>query len=906
MKLLSARLHGLYGICRGSGKEEIFIDFTKCQHDMILITGPNGSGKSTIINVLHPFPDDLSMYMDKKPGFKEIEYILNDSTVYKIRIDYPINDQGKRLTTKAHLFKYVSGEFCDLNPNGNVGSFKSCLSEEFKLDPSFLALSLLSTEDKGLVEKTPAERKKYVGAILESTVTYNDMYKVLNKRSSIFNSMINSIVAKIDSIGDIEFINSTIKSTKDRIDTLEANKAIKVKQLASAEAIVNLSDPSGTIRDNYSNLISLKASVEDKLERVKSVLDKYRGSNLGLHTFSLINCESEINKLNTEIETKNKDIEYITKEIDRLQINRARDESDLNAKKGKLTSLSLDSSYEAICKSIEEIQDKIYNYNLELSKYKIPVGNITTEELVSVINTMEFIKNTVTRIKSNTIESIFQLAVDSIITNTDMNKNTVYLQKVLSDYQDRLRDLKEQVIKIEAMVDATRVLSSRPKTCTDNTCPFIANAIEYQKQNPEKILDELGEQIKEVESNIDKQKNAIEYNNEMIGIYNELCNLVSYVKGNFTILNKFSDVLRFNDINTFLQLIVRSDINLFGDNLTEFSDQIYILDDKSQLEKSLQDLEKNKVLYETQSEIIKDMQDDIQKLSKSLEETDSSIIELVNRRIELLSSIEDIQNRLSSLKTAGERLKELETLEEQNSNIDSQLIQMETTISNIEQSVKDANIINSEIISIDNEINPLKDKLNELNFSLNKWYEYNEELKQYNAKADMIDLLKRYTSPTKDGIQNLFIKVYMGQTLAIANNLLQRMFGGELALTDYIINDKEFRIPCMSMDSPIINDDISSCSFAQKCMISMILSFVLLNQSSTIYNIPRLDEVDAGLDQENRSNFIPLVRQIMDIFNMQQCIMISHASESVLSDVDIIMLGKVNNETPKGNIIFTY
>jgi len=132
------------------------------------------------------------------------------------------------------------------------------------------------------------------------------------------------------------------------------------------------------------------------------------------------------------------------------------------------------------------------------------------------------------------------------------------------------------------------------------------------------------------------------------------------------------------------------------------------------------------------------------------------------------------------------------------------------------------------------------------------------------------------------------------------------MFSGELALTDYIINDKEFRIPCMSMDSPIINDDISSCSFAQKCMISMILSFVLLNQSSTIYNIPRLDEVDAGLDQENRANFIPLVRQIMDIFNMQQCIMISHASESVLSDVDIIMLGKVNNETPKGNIIFTY
>ena len=39
---------------------------------------------------------------------------------------------------------------------------------------------------------------------------------------------------------------------------------------------------------------------------------------------------------------------------------------------------------------------------------------------------------------------------------------------------------------------------------------------------------------------------------------------------------------------------------------------------------------------------------------------------------------------------------------------------------------------------------------------------------------------------------------------------------------------------------------------------------------------------------------------------MEMCIMVSHASESVLSNTDIICLGAVGNELPNGNIIFTY
>ena len=170
----------------------------------------------------------------------------------------------------------------------------------------------------------------------------------------------------------------------------------------------------------------------------------------------------------------------------------------------------------------------------------------------------------------------------------------------------------------------------------------------------------------------------------------------------------------------------------------------------------------------------------------------------------------------------------------------------------------------------------------------------------------MIELVKKYSSPTKGGIQNLFIEIYMGQTLEIANSLLRMLFNGTLMLDGYVINDKEFRIPCKSLESPIINDDISSCSTAQKCMISMILSFSLLQLGSSKYNIIRLDEIDGVLDQSNRAMFITVLRRIMDILDVQNCIMISHSSEAILEDADIIQLSDIDQDIPKNNVIFSY
>ena len=102
------------------------------------------------------------------------------------------------------------------------------------------------------------------------------------------------------------------------------------------------------------------------------------------------------------------------------------------------------------------------------------------------------------------------------------------------------------------------------------------------------------------------------------------------------------------------------------------------------------------------------------------------------------------------------------------------------------------------------------------------------------------------------------------------------------------INENEFRIPCVS--NGLIHDDISSMSTAQKCMISMILSFSLLYQSSTKYNIIKLDEIDGGLDSINRPYFITLLDKLMSMLKCEQAFIISHNSELDDTSCDVILL----------------
>ena len=79
-------------------------------------------------------------------------------------------------------------------------------------------------DDKGLAMKRPAERKRFVNSIISSLEVYNNMYKTLNKHSSVYKSMVNSVASKLGQLGDENILKSNFSALSSRSTQLSAQK----------------------------------------------------------------------------------------------------------------------------------------------------------------------------------------------------------------------------------------------------------------------------------------------------------------------------------------------------------------------------------------------------------------------------------------------------------------------------------------------------------------------------------------------------------------------------------------------------------------------------------------------------------------------------------------------------------
>lgn len=269
MRFLNIKLTGYIGIYQGMRLNQIEIDFTKARHRLIIIKGANGSGKSTLQDAINPLPDPNHFFIPGVSAKKEI--LLQDrDIIYKIVYHHPIkNGSGDRDTTKGYIYK--NGVL--LNPNGNISDAKNIVYEELDLDPNFIALSALSTEDRGLVDKKPADRKRFMNSFVPSIDVYNNIYKKLSKKSSILKASINTITAKIESTPSEESLNETLKSLNSRIDEIKNIRDDLVSKNAVLKATVQQLDPNGEIQNEYNNLVKSLTEYEKELTLLKNQID---------------------------------------------------------------------------------------------------------------------------------------------------------------------------------------------------------------------------------------------------------------------------------------------------------------------------------------------------------------------------------------------------------------------------------------------------------------------------------------------------------------------------------------------------------------------------------------------------------------------------------------------------------
>ena len=265
MKILYIKLENYIGIYNGRGDNELEIDLSKTTTPIVIIKGYNGSGKSTLLNALNPMPDGSDQFIPGIEAKKTIVYQLY-TDIIRIEYLYPIKKDGSRATTKAQVFKNDE----PLNLTNNVSDAKEIIYTLFKLDSSFLALSQLTSTDRGLADKRPSERKIFVNSSISGIEEYNNMYKTINKKFSMYKSLINSVVSKINKIGNKQELDISFNRINNMLEEIVKERDKALSSVAKIQAKLDDNNAKELI-DKYN---SLESEIYSKNLKLKDLLNE--------------------------------------------------------------------------------------------------------------------------------------------------------------------------------------------------------------------------------------------------------------------------------------------------------------------------------------------------------------------------------------------------------------------------------------------------------------------------------------------------------------------------------------------------------------------------------------------------------------------------------------------------------
>jgi len=887
MRYLYACFEGYIGFYTGLGLTKLEIDFSKCKHNIVLISGMNGCGKSTLMNSLSVFPDDSSSFVEFLDARKSLK-LLSGEDIYEINISSLSDGKGGRKTTKA----FIQKNGIELNENGNVTSYKEIIFSEFELDSNYISLCRLSSIDRGLGDKKPAERKKFASSIIENMEVYNNIYKTLNKKSLVLKSTINNLHTKIQNIGSKENLELTLSKMKDQYNKLQSDITKLNNQIISIQA---------------------KNSIdESELEELNKITEEYNinsdelqsiSNNISIYTHKtkirLENIEDKYNKDKDLLQFYSNKLDFITTEW------RSKSERLESVSKNIVELEATITNYESQGKNVIESQYTESNKKLkELDKEIKSIGFKSDINLIDPLKRLlSFYESFISRIDRfydglNTEDINYILNIQNII-----NKNKI-------DHNNLIRDIEQSKIlisQLEENIKLLSILNNRPKSCKIDSCPFISSSLELKKQYKNKSIDKL---LSTELERYDQLQCSIRENEEFGSHLNSLLSKSMILDEIRALIEENISLKSYFDIDIFDNFISQLS------NMSQFNNQrdprLYI-DALNLLQMYSVELIQNNE-YEIKYEAYRD-QVQIMNNNKSL---------LANMRIEkeeLLTSISDYKNdinKYSSLKDAissninieAEYFNEYSRYKSKKEIVDKLQEKIDQYNKKSAKAVESVGIIaelTNKMNNIKSEAEPLKENISKLEGQMILLNSYYTEYEQYIDEFNMIETIKKYCSPTGGGIQTIFIQLYMRKTLEISNQILAMLFNGQYQLLDFIINEKEFKIPFVG-PSGLPADDISSGSMSQVEMMGMVINLALLYQASTKFNIAYLDEIGSGLDNHNQGEFIKVIYYISKYLNMEQVFMICHSLAVDESGVDIIKLKDYEEfeNNSNGNIIYNF
>ena len=891
MRILYFRLKGYAGIYHGMGLNEIVIPFSQFPNKIILIQGTNGCGKSTILNALSLDIDGSELYRTdamydpntgiptiiEYPAEKEIHLQDRDS-IYKILIQSNVKN-GKRSTTKAYISK--NGE--ELNPNGNVSSYKDIRNTILDMDPNYISLSMISSENRGLVDKNPSDRKRFMSNIVDSLEFFNEAFKTLSKKSYAYKTSINSIKNKILNIGDPDVLINSYNSGMKRLKELDINKTNLNQSLAECKATIRILDPDGKIQDLYQSILGELEKINKEISSLEKTLISLQESRPDFAQKSIYDIKDDINNKITELDktiyTNSTEVKFLLDKRYDLSTRK----NDAEIKLNNIESIEIRSDIEEL---INEYRIKINKIDSILIDKMINIDEFPSKDVISTLRIVSLnISHKIDKIREFN-ESDIKSAFDMIINGGDPIASEDNINEALNRNTLLIVDIKNKIYELNSILSKISILDNRPSGCKIDSCYFIKDALSYNKKDIQTELEKQQDLLGSYEKQIEDFKQMLIDLDPIREVFGMIESLLSYMQSNKEILNTF-DKIKFNpfDIHYVANMVIdHYDIDImFIDDMVAISDMIK---EYKSIQLSLYKYESELTKYKNNKALRTELENVINECVNNLESIDSDI-EKIKQKISFDNGVKtSLSNDLSIAESIISTTDKINELNESKKQLSDRFKKIKDSIKEVQIKVDLGNQIEQQLILLEQEYGPLKDSLDTNKYYLAKLESYREDLVKYSDLYDKTEFIKKACSPTS-GIQSIYISIYMNKTIQIANNLLGYLFNGTISLLQPEINQEEFRIPFTNEYGSEI-PDVSLGSTSQKCMIALCLGISLLSQGSEKFNIIRLDEIDGGLDTNNRMQFIQVLMSIINLINAEQCIMISHNIESETYGADII------------------
>lgn len=893
MRLLRLRLENYIGIYNGMGLNHIEIDFSKCIHKVLIIKGDNGTGKSTIFKALTPLADSSINFIPDKTAIKEIAYETDFQTILNIKYESIVKD-GIRRPTKCYLNRLnPDGSIENLNPSNNITTAKEVIYDILGIDDNFITLSQLSANKKGLGGLKPSERKRYVNSIISSLAVFNNIHKMISTKSTVLKSIIDSYVTKLNQIGNVAIVEDAIKKDTLALKELDNKKNGLISEIATIKAELSRLDTSGNFLNDYKDLSMRKIILEKEIRELPDI-EEYSEEKLIQYEKDMARYEANEEMLSSR-----------AKEILDNELELSNNITELQIK--------LDSLYDK--DHMDDLNSKIESTKKELESYKPFFSLFETYKNISEQD-YETVKLVIEKFNS-TVETIFQTYSETVrkesMNSLRTGKNEVILDhtEILSGLEKQLEDLRTEKRDVEFLNNRSKDYNKIPDDCNHKSdCPFIKDIIEAKNLlKSRQSLYSLSTKINSTLDAIESAKNLAEENMMKTQCLYEMKSILEYIQSMSKIIRKFPGTESLDSINT-LYHNIEYGIRLNFESVDKYQEFKNISTIVSALEDDLHSYESAKEKLISANAEIRILQEKIDTDLKNLSSIRDSKVSVLAEIEKIRSSKLEIKSVLDSIRYAKINKEKFEEVSEELQSITSKIDSMEKDTVAIKELTDRLNRRGAELSALQNtDLPALTKAIEENKYRIVLFEQYTRDSQEYGAKYNEIQMIKKYTSI--HGIQTVYMSVFMNSILNMTNALLTLLFRGRFTLQPFIINENEFNIPCADSEGRV-REDISLMSDSQLSMISMLISFVLLRNSSNKYNIIKLDEVDDNLDNMNRIQFSILIEQIMIDLGFDQCLIISHNNELDLSNTDIVILKMESQEmidslyNSGGNIVFSY